>query len=113
MQVQRVMASPPSDIEEAMLRVYVELRAHATWDRDFRSETTRVEARLTAALTRILRAGIENDQFRPVDAELTADHLLFLLKQGIHTRTTTNRSDAVEDVQTIINGIIAEISREE
>jgi len=40
-----------------------------------------VEDRLRDTVTRILRAGIELEQFRPVDPELTADHILFLLKQ--------------------------------
>lgn len=111
-QVERVMRSPPSDIETAVSRVYVELWAHATWDSGFRGETTRVEDQLRTAITRIIRAGIENDQFRSVDAEVTADHVLFLLRQAIHTRTTTDRDDAVERVQLIIDGIIADISRE-
>lgn len=112
-QVEEVMVSPPSEIERAISRVFVELWAHATWDSEFRRETTQVEDRLRETLVRILRTGIERDQFRSVDLELTADHILFLLKQGIHTRTTTNRDTAVEQVQTLIDGIIADISREE
>jgi AcrR family transcriptional regulator len=111
-QVEQVMFSPPSDIEKAISRVFVELWAHATWDSDFSRETTQVEDRLRGTIVRIIRAGIELEQFRPVDPELTADHILFLLKQGIHTRTTTNRDTAVEQVQTIVDGIISNISRE-
>ncbi len=109
-QVQRVMYSPPAHIETAVSRVYVELWAHATWDDDFRSETTRVEERLKTAISQLIRAGIENDQFRSGDTELIADHIFFLLKQGIHTRTTTNRNDATERVQTLIDGVLADIS---
>lgn len=111
-QVEEVVLSPPSDIEKATSRIFVELWAHATWDSEFRRETTQVENRLREALVRIIRAGIELDQFRSVDPELTADHIFFLLKQGIHTRTTTNRDTAVEQVQTLVDGIIADISRE-
>lgn len=111
-QVEQVMFSPPSDIEKAVSRVYVELWAHATWDSDFRRETTQVEDRLRTAITRIIRTGIKTDQFRPVDAEMIADHILLLLKQGLHTRTTTNRDNAVERVQTIIDGVIADLSHE-
>ncbi|WP_231186496.1 TetR/AcrR family transcriptional regulator [Haladaptatus sp. DYF46] len=112
-QVEQVMFSPPSDIETAISRVYVELWAHATWDDTFRTETTHVEDRIRTVIARILQAGIESGQFEPVDAELTADHIFFLLKQGIHTRTTTDRDDAVERVQTIIDGIVTGISRAE
>jgi|AntDeeMinimDraft_6_1070357.scaffolds.fasta_scaffold00310_4 AcrR family transcriptional regulator len=111
-QVEQAMFSPPSDIETAISRIFVELWAHATWDTDFRRKTTMVEDRLRDTVTRILRAGIELEQFRPVDPELTADHILFLLKQGIHTGTTTNRDAAVDRVQTIVDGIITDISRE-
>lgn len=110
--VEAVMYDPPSDIETAISRVFVELWGHATWDDDFRSETTAVEDGLRDAIARILRAGIERDQFRPVDPELTADHVLYLLKQGIHTRTTTNREAPVDRVQTIVDGIIDDISLE-
>lgn len=109
-QVERVMRSPPSDIETAVSRVYVELWAHATWDSNFRNETTRVEERLKTAITRLIRTGIENDRFRSVNAELTADHVFFLLKQGIHTRTTTNRDNATERVRTLIDEVIQDIS---
>lgn len=111
-QVEQVMFSPPADIEKAISRVFVELWAHATWDSDFRRETTQVEDRLRETITRIIRAGIDLEQFRPVDPELTADHIFFLLKQGIHTRPTTNRDSSIEQVQTIVDGIIADISRE-
>ncbi|WP_126661766.1 TetR/AcrR family transcriptional regulator [Haloterrigena salifodinae] len=111
-QVEAVMSAPPSDIETAIARVFVELWAHATWDDDFRSKTTAVEDGLRDAVVQIIRAGIEREQFRPVDPEQTADHLLFLLKQGIHTQTTTDRSDAVDQVQAIVDEILADISRE-
>ncbi|WP_408956709.1 TetR/AcrR family transcriptional regulator [Natrinema sp. 74] len=109
---EQAMSSPPADMETVASRVYVELWAHATWDSDFRRETTQVEERLRAALARILRAGIETDRFRPVDAEQTADHIFFLLQQGIHARTTTNRDD-IERIRTLIDAIIADISRED
>ncbi|MCO8243497.1 TetR/AcrR family transcriptional regulator [Haladaptatus sp. AB643] len=112
-QVERAIFSPPSDIETAVSRVYVELWAHATWDDDFRKETTQAEDSLRTMITRILQAGIESGQFQSVDAELTADHICFLIEQGLHTRTTTNRDDAVERVLTIIDGIVADISRED
>ncbi|WP_121743565.1 TetR/AcrR family transcriptional regulator [Natronorubrum halophilum] len=110
--VKQVMFAPPSDIEKATSRVFVELWAHATWDSDFRRKTTIVENRLRETVARMIRTGIELEQFRPVDPELTADHILFLLKQGIHTRTTTNRDGAVDRVQTLVEGIIADISHE-
>ncbi|WP_423746901.1 TetR/AcrR family transcriptional regulator (plasmid) [Haladaptatus sp. SPP-AMP-3] len=112
-QVERVMFSPPSDIETAVSRVYVELWAHATWDDNFRKETTQAEDSLRTAIARILRAGIEDGQFRSVDAELTADHICFLIQQGLHTRSTTNRDDAAERVLTMIDGIVADISRKD
>ncbi|WP_137290312.1 TetR/AcrR family transcriptional regulator [Natronorubrum halophilum] len=111
-QVKQVMFAPPSDLERATSRVFVELWAHATWDRDFRRKTTIVENRLRETVARMIRTGIELEQFRPVDPELTADHILFLLKQGIHTRTTTNRDGSVDRIQTIVEGIIADISHE-
>lgn len=110
--VEEVLFDPPSDIETATSRVFVELWAHATWDRDFRRKTTSVEDRIRDTLVRILEAGIEREQFRPVDPELTADHVLFLLKQGIHTRTTTNRDATGDRVRAIIDDVLADISRE-
>ncbi|RDI71427.1 TetR/AcrR family transcriptional regulator [Halopelagius longus] len=111
-QVEQVLFSPPPDIQQGVSRVFVELWAHATWDDEFRAETTQVENRLRDTVIEILRAGIELDQFQPVEPEQTADHLLFLLKQTIHTRTTTNRDDATERGQTIIDGVIDDISVE-
>lgn len=110
--VEQVMFSPPSDIEMATSRVFVELWARAMWNSDFRRKTTQVEDRIRETISRIIRTGIELEQFRSVDPELTADHIFFLLKQGIHTRPTTNRDTAIEQVQTIIDGIIADISCE-
>ena len=109
-QVERMMDSPPADIETAMSRVFVELWAHATWDDDFRAATTAVEARVRETITRILRAGIERGEFRPVDPELTADHLFFLLKQGIHTRTTTNWETATERAAAIADAVVDDLS---
>ncbi|MFC6723232.1 TetR/AcrR family transcriptional regulator [Halobium palmae] len=109
-QVEQAMDSPPADIETTVARVFVELWAHATWDDAFREETTRVDGRMREVLTHVIQAGIDDEQFRPVDVELTADHVLFLLKQGLHTRTTTNRDDAVDRVQLLVDGIIADIS---
>lgn len=107
-----VLSDPPVDIEVATSRVFVELWAHATWDDEFRQQTTAVERRLREILVRILEAGVEREQFQPVDPELTADHILFLLKQGIHTRTTTNRDDADDRAHTIVDDVIADLSRE-
>ncbi|ELZ75959.1 TetR/AcrR family transcriptional regulator [Haloferax sp. Atlit-6N] len=109
-QLEAAMHSPPADIETATARVFVELWAHATWDDAFREETTRVDGRMRDALTHVIEAGIENGQFRPVDPELTATHVLFLLKQGLHTRSTTNWADADEQARALIDGIIADIS---
>lgn len=111
-QIEQVMFSPPPDIEQGVSRVFIELWAHATWDGEFRAETTRVENQLRETVIQILRAGIELEQFQPVDPEQTADHLLFLLKQTIHTRTTTNRDGVTECGQTIIDGVIDDISLE-
>ncbi|ELZ05697.1 TetR/AcrR family transcriptional regulator [Natrialba asiatica] len=108
--VEQVMLTPPSDIERAISRIFVELWAHATWDSDFRGKTTTMEDRLRETVIRKIRAGIEREQFRPVDPELTADHLLALLKQGLHTRATTNQKAAVDRTQTIVDGIITDMS---
>lgn len=109
--VEERLFAPPPDIERATSRVFVELWAHATWDSDFRDKTTAVENRIRETIVRILEAGIEREQFRSVDPEVTADHVFFLLKQGIHTRTTTNRDEAVDRVQTIVDDILTDISR--
>lgn len=111
-QIEQVMFSPPSDIEQGVSRVFVELWAHATWDDEFRAETTQVENQLRETVIQILRAGIEREQFQPVDPELTADHLLFVLKQTMHTRTTTNQDAVTERGRTIIKNIVDDISKE-
>ncbi|MCU4802719.1 TetR/AcrR family transcriptional regulator [Halobacteria archaeon HArc-gm2] len=111
MQVEAVMNTPPADIETAMSRVFVELWAHATWDDEFRNETTQVERSLREMIAQTIRTGIDQGDFRQVDAELTADHILFLLMQGVHTRATTNQETSVERVQTIIDSIIVDLRR--
>lgn len=111
--VERAMHAPPDDIETALSRVYVELWAHATWDAEFREKTTEVEARLQTVIARLVRSGVESGEFREVDAEATADHLLFLVRQGLHTRTTTNRRNADTRVQSLVDEIISDLSTEE
>ncbi|POG56189.1 TetR/AcrR family transcriptional regulator [Haloferax marisrubri] len=109
-QIEAAMHAPPTDIETAVARVFVELWAHATWDDAFREETTRVDGRMRDALAYVIEGGIENGEFRPVDVELTATHVHFLVKQGLHTRSTTNWDDAAERAQHLIDGIVADIS---
>ncbi|AHG02401.1 TetR family transcriptional regulator (plasmid) [Halostagnicola larsenii XH-48] len=111
-QGEQIMAGPPVVTETATSRLFVELWGHATWDSEFREKTTSVEERLRATIARQIRAGIERDQFRQVDPELTADHILFLVKQGIHTHTTTNRDDAIDRTETLVDEILEDISRE-
>lgn len=106
-----VMESPPADIETALSRVFVELWAHATWDDAFRAETTAIETRVHETIARILRVGIERGCFVSVDPELTADHVFFLLKQGLHTRTTTDSGTATDRVERITDTIIDDLSR--
>jgi AcrR family transcriptional regulator len=112
-EAEQVMVSPPEDIESATARVHAELWAQAMWNDDFREEMTRVQSEMRGALARIIEIGIEDGQLRPVDAAQTADHILFLVNQGLHARAATNRDDAVEQVETIIGELIADISREE
>lgn len=109
--VRKVMSSPPENIETAVSRVFVELWAHAIWDGNFRTEITQVENSLREMLTRTLRAGIERGEFQSVDPELTADHILYLLKQGLHTHATTNRA-AIDRVHTLVIQIVDELSIE-
>ncbi len=107
--VHKVMSSPPENIETAVSRVFVELWAHAIWDDDFRCETTEVENSLREILTRTIRTGMERGEFRSVNPELTAEHIFFLLKQGLHTHATTNRA-AIDRVHTLVNQIVDELS---
>ena len=111
-QGERIVAGPPAETETSISRIFVELWGHATWDDEFREKTTAVEERLRATIARQIRDGIERDQFRQVDPELTADHLLFLVKQGIHTHTTTNRDDAIDRTETLVDEIFEDISQE-
>jgi AcrR family transcriptional regulator len=110
-QVEQVMESPPADIETALSRVFVELWAHAIWDDEFRAETTAIEARVHETLVRILRVGIERGYFVSIDPEQTADHIFLLLKQSLHTRTTTDSETATDRVERITNDIIDDISK--
>ncbi|SFT00970.1 TetR/AcrR family transcriptional regulator [Halostagnicola kamekurae] len=111
MHAERIVSGPPSETEAAVSRLFVELWGHAQWDPDFREKTTAVESRLHETLAETIRNGIEREHFRPVDPELTADHILFVLKQGVHTHTTTNRDDAIDRAETLIDEIIDDISR--
>ncbi|QLH84920.1 TetR/AcrR family transcriptional regulator [Halosimplex pelagicum] len=104
-----ILPDSSTDMRTAISRMFVELWTHAIWDDDFRRETTEIELRLKEIFTKTIRAGIERDQFRPVNPERTADHILFLLKQGIYTRVTTNRDDATERVHSIIDELIDDL----
>ncbi|WP_459193740.1 TetR/AcrR family transcriptional regulator [Halosimplex sp. J119] len=107
--VSEVISSPPEDVETAIARVFVELWAHSIWDPDFRAATTAVEGNVRDVLALTIQSGIERDQFRPVDPERTADHLFFLLKQGLHTRATTNRDAPIDRVHALTNDIVDDL----
>lgn len=108
--VKGMMAERPYDIETAHSLMFVELWGHAAWDSEFRQKTTEVDTRLQSKITRIIQSGIETGQFRPVDAQLVADHLLFLVKQGLHSRATTNRTNSLERAQELVDDVIDDLA---
>lgn len=106
----RIWEEPPSDPGDAVRKVYVELWAHAAWDRRFRQQTTEVESRLQRSIATLIRQGIEAGQFRNVDVDRAADHIYFLTKQGLHTQATTNRDDATKRASQLIDSVIDDLA---
>jgi AcrR family transcriptional regulator len=111
-QADRVMASPPAETAVAISRVYVELWAHATWDDQYRRRVTAIENRLQTAITHLIRAGVDTGEFQEVDVEKTAELVLSLVLQRLHTRITTDRTVAVETIANLVDETITGLRSE-
>ena len=108
-QANRVMASPPAKIATAISRVYVELWAHATWDDEYRRRVTQIENRLKTAINQLIHAGVETGEFREVEVGKTAELVLALVLQRLHTRITTDRAVAVETIGDLVDETITDL----
>lgn len=95
----------PSGFSAALL----ELRAQARHNDAFRAQLAENDALVHATVTGVLEQGIESGDFRPVDAERTAEHLLAAVR-GARTRWVTLEADAAPEavyralVEDVIDG---------
>ena len=72
---------------------FIELRANAVSDADYRSRFEEIDATLADHIGSILRRGIDAGVFRKVDPDRTAELLLSLFMGVMLRRTTSERFD--------------------
>lgn len=82
----------PEDID-AILGTYVELRAQAVRDEVVRQKFTEADEAFTAQLAGIVRVGVEQDVFGPVEPERTASFIATVLAGNTFRRTTQDEHD--------------------
>ncbi|WP_253738483.1 TetR/AcrR family transcriptional regulator [Halohasta salina] len=71
---------------------YLALRAQAIQNPAFREEFTELSAALVDYLAEIVRAGIDEDVFEPVDPDRTAEFIITTI-EGINLQKTTRTDD--------------------
>jgi AcrR family transcriptional regulator len=84
---------------------FVELRAQAVTDPDFREQFTTLDGLFRDELAEIVGRGVEQGVFRDVDLEAAADLLLTMSMGVVMRRSTTDcldGEDLIEEVETIL-----------
>jgi len=83
---------PPEEILQ-IVGTYVELRAQAVRDDTIREKFTEADEIFADQLSEIVRAGIEQGEFEPVDPEAAATFIATVLAGNIFRRTTGDAHD--------------------
>jgi AcrR family transcriptional regulator len=91
-------AAAGSAVTPAFARTYVELRAQAAHDPQYRENFTKNEARVRERLVTVIERGVAEGQLRERDPEAAAEYLLTLSQGLIFRRLTTDGVD-VEHVR--------------
>jgi AcrR family transcriptional regulator len=107
--VEPALAPPETPIDVAVARVYVELWSRATWDEQVRERVSQIDERMRETIARLVAAGVENGEFRAVDPDATAQHLLSLVQHALHVRATTGRDEVVETIRERLQNVIADL----
>jgi AcrR family transcriptional regulator len=71
-------------------KTYVELRAQAAHDPEYRENFTKNEARLREQLVEVIERGVAEGQLREVDPETAGEYVLTVSQGLIFRRLTTN-----------------------
>jgi AcrR family transcriptional regulator len=79
---------PP--VSSGFARTYIELRAQAAHDPQYRENFTKNEARLRQELVAVVERGIEEGRINDVDPEAAGEYILTLSQGLIFRRLTTN-----------------------
>ncbi|MBX0323809.1 TetR/AcrR family transcriptional regulator [Halomicroarcula sp. F13] len=87
--------------QEDILATYVELRAQAVRNPDFRAKFTETDREFTARIAALVEEGIEDGVFRDVDPERTAQFLLTTL-EGITLQNATRDDNPLPELRTAI-----------
>jgi|AntRauTorcE11898_2_1112593.scaffolds.fasta_scaffold00342_10 AcrR family transcriptional regulator len=74
-------------------RPYVELRAQAAHDDDYRERFTAIDGTVHDRLADTIQAGIDAGIFRDVDVHATAELLTTIMLGGLFRRATSDRAD--------------------
>lgn len=74
-------------------RPYVELRSQGTYDEAYREQFTEIDASMRSQLAVIIENGIEQDTFREVDPDRTAELMLTVMLGGLFRRATADDVD--------------------
>lgn len=109
--VEAALTPPATDVAVAVARVYVELWSLAAWNETFRERVAATEARMRETVARIVAAGVENGEFRPVDPDETAQHVHSLVLHALHVRATSGREETVRTVHDILDELIVDLRR--
>lgn len=86
-------------------RAYVELRAQAAHDEEYRRHFTESERRIETQLAGLIDRGIEEGVFRPVDSHGVAEYLLYNI-EGVIFRAATSDEGALEAARTELDAYI-------
>jgi len=111
--VEPELTPPSTSVDVAVARVYVELWSLATWDETFRDRVESVDTRMRDRLARVVAAGVDNGEFRDVDPDRAAQHVLSLLQHALHVRATTGEGAVLEDIEGLLDDQVADLRQPE
>jgi AcrR family transcriptional regulator len=99
------LAFPIEDFDPGSGRPYVELRAQAAHDDDYRERFTTIDGNVHDRLADTIQDGIDQGVFRDVDVHATAELLVTVMLGGLFRRATSDRVD-VDAVRTELDRLL-------
>lgn len=94
------------DDESQLRAAMVELRAQAVKDEQFREQFTEIDNRIVDHLEKIIDRGINEGEFRNVDARPVAEQIFATINGVMYNRATTNRENASAAVRVSLSSYI-------